>query len=356
MTKRILCATLAVVLIVLALPCRAAGAQEGGYEVGSVSVNQFYRFNQTLTTQRIYRVRYRDNGLAQTFSGLTRIMVYSTQSHLDTVYPDGRTVSAALPEDGPDGRSLIGPEEKLPEFALFYVFDAQGNPAAMTMISGLRIRFFSFHNRYENGSLASVTVEAARQEDVWLYDLIGHFTGYRNVLLDFGAVQYTNLDGKLVREKRDLSAAGSSTGDIQIFEYEYENNQLVTMVSVSLEDGVETFRSGCLYDSQGRISARIGQDGTAAAVVYEQKTDEAGSVYYEGRPAGAGDETAESSDDVISCTMHENGRAAEIVWSGGSDSQRETWRYDEWGNEVYQELYVGNGIPHVTEEKVYEYR
>ena len=356
MTKRILCATLAVVLIVLALPCRAAGAQEGGYEVGSVSVNQFYRFNQTLTTQRIYRVRYRDNGLAQTFSGLTRIMVYSTQSHLDTVYPDGRTVSAALPEDGPDGGSLIGPEEKLPEYALFYVFDAQGNPAAMTMISGLRIRFFSFRNRYENGSLASVTVEAARPEDSWLYDLIGHFTGYRNVLLNFGAVQYTNQDGRLVREKRDMSAAGSGTGVIQLFEYEYADDQLVKMISVFLEDGAETFRSGCLYDSQGRIGARIGQDGTAAAVVYEQLTDEAGGIYYVGRLAGAEDETAESSDEVFSCTMHANGRAAEIVWSDDSGSQCETWRYDERGNEVYMELYTEDGGPHLTEETVYEYR
>ena len=144
MTRRILCAALAAVLLVLAQPCRAAGADTDGYEVRSVSVNEFYQqFDHTMTTQRTYRIRYRDDGLAQTFSGLTRFRVNSAQSHLDTVYPDGRTASEALPENGPDGGSLIGPEEKLPEYALFYVFDAQGNPAAMTMISGLRIRLTS---------------------------------------------------------------------------------------------------------------------------------------------------------------------------------------------------------------------
>ena len=376
--KRLLLVWMMILCMVLSI-CAAASAESSSYGIKSKTWILTFTEEKAETgsedyiSQDAYRIEYNESGLAVAYSTLmknrTPFAIYT--------YKDGEVVFTEdlrdLPEElaGPAER-LIGPDDPLNDYELAYAFDDYGNPTKVQLLSeGNIAKEYSFVNQYEGEQVVSVTTDPpfAVDDAFPLYELVGHFAGYKDAMLIFGITHYQNQDGFLAVTETSLDWESE---DLYITRNEYDHGRMIKTATV-YTIGSNSGSFSHLFDSIGKPNAMVlteGDQSLTASVHYENGVDDQGRDCLIGTFAlddyqGISPEAINIPFDRMSvyCYLDERGAMTELVTNGGL-SEQTIEKYDERGSMVYQERLIGVAdqhgnvyqYSHSIEETSYEYR
>ena len=351
-----------VCVMILCLVPMGGWAEEEIYEISQKSWVETTELIDSVYVEEFHCIGYNERGLPVSYK-----TVYKSRSssHLYTYHRGVIVDSVELDQDESKlNQSLIGFTDPFLEYDFVFDFDDFGNPLALRMTPNADIEAleFTFDNQYEDGVLVYVSITSLIDptDDLPIYDLFGHFYGYRNAILDFGRQSYQNKDGKLIRSERSVGY-GIVLVYIQEFQYDGEHLTKGTQISYAKElpemDETVTVYD---YDSDGRliaITGNIGESVETMNIAYTDATDELGRAYDRGVMSVSDTDLPESFDPTeafVSCYWHDNGKLAEIVISP-TEQERIVVRYDRQGNEIYNELYIdGNQRTFKTTNYLYQ--
>ena len=345
-------------VMILCLVPLGAWADGEGDEISEKSWIKRSELNDSSTiVEEFHSVKYDEMGLPVSYR---TVYMSWMLDHLYT-YHRGIIVDSVVldPNDNkPDQSLLANLAVPFLEYDFAFDFDDFGNPSALRMTPQTETEAleFTFENQYENGILvcAKMTPAIDPSDSLPVYNLLGHFDGYRNALLDFGRQSYQNKDGKLIRAERSIgSGIGSGIVLVTIEEYQYEGDHLTQATQISYTRGLpdtHKVETNYHFDLDGRLTSITESNGDSGETIvistaYAEAEDEHGQKYDLGTMTVADPEQQmdfDPSEAFVSCYWHDNGKLAEMVISP-SAQVRLVMRYDCQGNETYNELSISAG-------------